>query len=570
MKPQLIRISAILIASVLALGSFSIWAVNTQEFADIGVGKIHEVEIDSNDDLKNILVPVNEYTGNIEENKNLFSIDSEENFPREYLVGTIHIHNAGEVSEHLKNLVIELKIGENVIGSLSLSEGKIDFMVDDLLEENELLINTTGQGSFTRRDTKEIFDIDFLIEIEGFQERVSSEEDLTEPEEEYFEVEITDPEEFEQYDVNETVTMNYTVENTGETEDAQDIELLVDGDVKEIEEEINLSIGEKYEGQFNWTAEKPYGERELQVNSENDQDSIKIIVKGTQMNINDDEETYVGEPNEWETHWEIEDVNVDGLDDMQLIYHYELEGEDGIFLSAEAGVRILVDGEQVMAERTLGSLSEEWEDSADVSGKDSVDIQFQYLTEYYEFILLVESEVTISKAGYEYVLGEEGDQLYPSEEISKNNLEGTIEYLQYDPYTSGAYEEWYEVIDATDQGTELQIKLEEPNSELEGVQVIDFLVRRTDNSDDRIPDVDIELIQDEEEITDLSDEEINSPGGEVITLEFNTEELIDSTGKDITIEIDGSRTGGSQEDRNTIEIGAVAWNVNAGEGGEVI
>ncbi|MEF8873888.1 MAG: hypothetical protein V5A88_04360 [Candidatus Thermoplasmatota archaeon] len=208
----------------------------------------------------------------------------------------------------------------------------------------------------------------------------------------------------------QTATVNYNVTNTGDLQDTQDIEFTVtdeNGDVvySEVDQDVTLDSGEVYDGSFDWpTEEGDAGEYNLTVSSEDDQATVTTTVYATAMEINDTTETYTGDPAQWETHWEATDVYVEGLEQMDLVYHYELYGDEGFFGSVTAGVRILVNGDTVMQETTTGSSVENWEGVADVSGQNYVDIQFQYYTETEDQGWeTLESEVTINQAGYEYV-----------------------------------------------------------------------------------------------------------------------------------------------------------------------
>ncbi|MFW5907927.1 MAG: InlB B-repeat-containing protein [Candidatus Natronoplasma sp.] len=208
----------------------------------------------------------------------------------------------------------------------------------------------------------------------------------------------------------QTATVNYNVTNTGDLQDTQDIEFTVtdeNGDVvySEIDQDVTLGSGDIYDGSFSWqTEEGDAGEYNLTVSSEDDQATVTTTVYATAMEINDTTATYTGDPAQWETHWEATDVYVEGLEQMDLIYYYELYGDEGTFNNVMAGVRILVNGDTVMQETTTGSSIEDWEGTADVSGQSYVDIQFQYYTETEDQGWeTLQSEVTINQAGYEYV-----------------------------------------------------------------------------------------------------------------------------------------------------------------------
>ncbi|MEF8832609.1 MAG: CARDB domain-containing protein, partial [Candidatus Thermoplasmatota archaeon] len=93
----------------------------------------------------------------------------------------------------------------------------------------------------------------------------------------YFKVEITEPIEGQKFIEDEPVTVRYTVKNTGNSTDIQDIEFYLDGNKSDITRNLGLDGGEIYEGYFRWISEKPYGERNLTVQSEGDSDEVTVL-----------------------------------------------------------------------------------------------------------------------------------------------------------------------------------------------------------------------------------------------------------------------------------------------------
>jgi len=152
---------------------------------------------------------------------------------------------------------------------------------------------------------------------------------------------------------------------------------------------------------------------------------------------------------------------------------------------------------------------------------------------------------------------EKEEFLYPVEEIETDNLEGEIGYLQHDPESDDAYDNWYESIEIDE--TELHVGMDAPAEEADGEQTIGVLLRRTDNSD-RTPEVTIEMYQDGTHIDTLAEElEIDDPEGEVHYFNFDAADLVDPSGEGVTIELSAPRTGGAPGDRNAAEYGAVEW-----------
>ena len=92
----------------------------------------------------------------------------------------------------------------------------------------------------------------------------------------FFEVNITAYD--EEVKEGETVMVEFTVKNTGELEDMQDIVFSVDGEDKKGEPDVELDAGEEFSGQFTWNAEDG-GEYELRVASEDDEDTVIVTVE---------------------------------------------------------------------------------------------------------------------------------------------------------------------------------------------------------------------------------------------------------------------------------------------------
>jgi len=89
-----------------------------------------------------------------------------------------------------------------------------------------------------------------------------------------WDIEITAPEDGDEFEEGDEVTLEYTV--TADYEDTQDIVFEVDGE--EIEtEELTLEAGETYDGEFTWDAEEE-GDYELTVSTDDEEDSISISV----------------------------------------------------------------------------------------------------------------------------------------------------------------------------------------------------------------------------------------------------------------------------------------------------
>ncbi|MFW6064775.1 MAG: GLUG motif-containing protein [Candidatus Natronoplasma sp.] len=95
-----------------------------------------------------------------------------------------------------------------------------------------------------------------------------------------FEVEITEYD--EELEVGRYIMVEYTVKNTGDVEDTQDISFLVDGSIEE-RENVTLEPGENRIGKFFWEAE--LGSHLLTVESENDEDTVAVNVQMEEPNL---------------------------------------------------------------------------------------------------------------------------------------------------------------------------------------------------------------------------------------------------------------------------------------------
>ncbi|MBS3782029.1 MAG: S8 family serine peptidase, partial [Candidatus Thermoplasmatota archaeon] len=95
----------------------------------------------------------------------------------------------------------------------------------------------------------------------------------------YFEVKINEPEEGQEFGENEEVTINYTVTNTGDIEETQNIKFFINGE-KIDERDIQLEPNESKSVELIWTAEEETGDFELRVESRDDHEIVTINVGG--------------------------------------------------------------------------------------------------------------------------------------------------------------------------------------------------------------------------------------------------------------------------------------------------
>jgi hypothetical protein len=127
----------------------------------------------------------------------------------------------------------------------------IEFAVNGTVEGTETDVTLGGGETFTNTFVYGTAESD----VPAVTVSVSSDDDsgsaaVTVSEADIFAVEITSAE--DEVLRGETVTVDYTVENTGETPDTQDIEFTVDGAVEDTEPDVTLGGGETFSGQFSY------------------------------------------------------------------------------------------------------------------------------------------------------------------------------------------------------------------------------------------------------------------------------------------------------------------------------
>lgn len=94
----------------------------------------------------------------------------------------------------------------------------------------------------------------------------------------FFEVSLISPEEDEVFRDGTYITVNYTVTNTGDVEDYQEVEFYF-GDEMIESEEINLESEENYTGEFDWLIEEGSGDHRLRIESLDDEDEVSLAVE---------------------------------------------------------------------------------------------------------------------------------------------------------------------------------------------------------------------------------------------------------------------------------------------------
>jgi len=175
-----------------------------------------------------------------------------------------------------------------------------------------------------------------------------------------------------------------------------------EGDVKEFRTDTKPGIWEvETQSDWEWWTDEhdltdiEDGSLELGMDSEEDEKT--------------DTQTYTGN-DQWDTYWEVENIDVEGLDEITFTYHYTIDDHDSYKYGA--GVRVLMDGDNDPPayedwEDDGGTYTVDHEGTIDVEDKDNIKLEFQARANSGTF---AKSDVTVYKASYEYaVLADEGN-----------------------------------------------------------------------------------------------------------------------------------------------------------------
>jgi len=155
----------------------------------------------------------------------------------------------------------------------------------------------------------------------------------------FFEVEITNYD--EAVEEGETVKVYFTVENTGDLNDTQDIVFTVNGDEEDRKEDLFLDVNDDWSGNFTWEAGEP-DDYDLEVASDDDSDSKIVTVRKDvveyQLTINIEGEGTVkvdgmdvDEREEVDGREEVEDGWTNNYSDGTIVYLEATPDEDYFF-----------------------------------------------------------------------------------------------------------------------------------------------------------------------------------------------------------------------------------------------
>jgi hypothetical protein len=99
-----------------------------------------------------------------------------------------------------------------------------------------------------------------------------------------------------------------------------------------------------------------------------------------------------------------------------------------------------------------------------------------------------------------------------------------------------------------------------------GLQEFKAWVRQYDEGQSGTPDVRIELWENGGLVRAGSDENVTT-SGHMVTFTWNANELGTADGSLVECKVVGTKSGGSPGNRNTVDVGAIEWNVDYSVGG---
>ncbi len=153
----------------------------------------------------------------------------------------------------------------------------------------------------------------------------------------FFDVYITNTAEFDSCVEGETVNINYTVTNIGDSSDTQDIKFYVGDKLLDIKENVTIEGGKIHSDSFNWTAESPGGSKNITVETEDDLYQPKVTVLRNsffEVEINKPTGGEFVESNNIDVNYTV--TNIGDVKDTQNIEYFV----DGKLIATEENVTI--------------------------------------------------------------------------------------------------------------------------------------------------------------------------------------------------------------------------------------
>jgi len=190
---------------------------------------------------------------------------------------TIIMDEDKELTAHFEEIA-EYELTINIEGEGTTDPAEGTYIYEEGTEVSVEAI--PDEGWYFLEWTGDVTSTDSMIEI-----TMDNDKEITAHFEEYdpayFEVEITDYD--DEVEEGDTVTVEFTVENTGELEGTQTIVFSVNGD-EEDTMEMTIGAGESEDGEFTWEAEDE-GDYELEVASDDTSDSVTVTVEEEEVEV---------------------------------------------------------------------------------------------------------------------------------------------------------------------------------------------------------------------------------------------------------------------------------------------
>ncbi|MFP4116344.1 MAG: CARDB domain-containing protein, partial [Candidatus Aenigmatarchaeota archaeon] len=183
----------------------------------------------------------------------------------------------GDEFEEGDTVTVDYEVG-NVGGEDGTQD--IEFKVDGTLEDTEEDVSISSGDTYTDSFTwTPGSEGDHTLSVHSDDDSDDVTVGVIDPGDPYFDVDITDPQDGDEFEEGDTVTVDYEVGNVGGEDGTQDIEFKVDGTLEDTEEDVSISSGDTYTDSFTWTPGSE-GDHTLSVHSDDDSDDVTVGIDG--------------------------------------------------------------------------------------------------------------------------------------------------------------------------------------------------------------------------------------------------------------------------------------------------